>query len=89
VDQIFAWIQFSNAHVGDVVEWDWYDPTSAKQTSTATIGFTGGGCAWASVGVAGNVNANKTGVWTVNYLYNGVFQSSNSFQLNQWLTDLR
>jgi hypothetical protein len=82
IEQIYAWVQFTSAQIGDVVEWDWFSPDSGEQTQTTTINFTGNGCAWANISIFGNANANKAGTWRVNYQYNGVLKSSNSFQLN-------
>jgi hypothetical protein len=78
---IYAYVTFSNAKVGDRIEWDWYDPTGAAFVANLAINFEGGGCAWSPVTFAGNANASKLGTWRSYYFYNGAFQSGNSFQL--------
>src|ERR1017187_8297485 len=81
--QIYAWVQFSGASIGDQVTWNWYDPNQVLRFNTATtITFNGDGCAWSWISVSGTSSAAAVGTWNVDYLYNGGLLGRNNFQLS-------
>ncbi|MDP2998259.1 MAG: hypothetical protein Q8N47_12290 [Bryobacterales bacterium] len=79
--RIYGWIPVQG-NQGDPYYWDWYDPSQNRwQRSSGTLSFTGTGCAWSWVDVAGTDAANRPGTWRVEFWFNNTLNNANSFQL--------
>lgn len=71
--QAYQWLLVSGANVGDVVRWEFVQPSGAIyfQTQTAPINFSGNACFSASVFIAGRAAASLPGAWQTRVFYNG------------------
>ncbi len=66
------WFSATGVSVGDVIKWEWVQPDRSVYTTSApfTANFSGGGCFWGGVIIAGQRAATLTGNWQVNVIYN-------------------
>lgn len=82
-EQAYQWLLVSGANVGDVVRWEFVQPSGAVyfQTQTAPITFSGNACFSASVFIAGRAAATLPGAWQTRVFYNGALLLTENFTI--------
>jgi hypothetical protein len=80
--RVWVWLSFSGAVDGDTVEWRWFDPSDAQYlTATFTVTFTGDGCAWGWIDVAGQPAATRPGQWRTDVYLDGALATTAAFTI--------
>lgn len=78
----YSWTYVSGVRSGDSVRWEWYMPNGTLYTTaTYTLTFTGNGCFWAGIYIAGYPPASTPGNWSVRVFYNGAQIVTESFTI--------
>ena len=79
--QAYQWTLVSGANLGDVVRWEFVQPSGAVyfQTQTQPLTFTGNACFSALIFIAGNVPASLPGAWQTRVFYNGALLTTENF----------
>ena len=83
----YCWIDVDDIIEGDLVRYEWYDPSSTLYLDyTHTMSFTGNGCAWDWIDIRNEVPANRPGDWRVDVFYNNTFQFTENFTIEEGVT---
>jgi uncharacterized protein (TIGR03437 family) len=80
----YQWVSFSGVTAGDIVKWEFYQPSGSLFTSTQTnFTITGNTCdwAWGKLAIAGTSAASLTGDWQVRVIYNGTLLFTEAFRI--------
>jgi len=81
--QAYQWTLVSGANVGDVLRWEFVQPSGAIyfQTQTSPLTFSGNVCFSASIFIAGQAAALLPGAWQTRVFYNGSLLLTENFTL--------
>ena len=83
----YCWIEIDDIIEGDLIKYEWYDPSSTLYVDyTHTMSFTGNGCALDWIDIRNDVPANTPGDWHVDVFYNGTFQFTENFSIEEGVT---
>lgn len=71
-ERAYQWSSFVNVKVGDVVRWEFVQPSgTVYDTQQRASEYSGASCFWAWITIAGQQAANLPGDWQVRVFYNG------------------
>lgn len=79
---VYLWAHVVDAEEGDTLEWLWFAPDQSNYTSAEYVfTFSGEGCAWARLDIAGQPAASLPGQWRVDLYLNDNLVGSNNFTI--------
>ncbi len=80
--RVFHWTLLNGIRSGDTLRWEFIQPNgSVFFTSEDRFNFSGGGCAWEGIPIAGNPAASLPGNWQVRVSYNGAALLTGAFSI--------
>ena len=80
--QAFHWTLLAGIRANDLIKWEFIQPNgSVFFSSEGRFNFSGGGCAWEGIPIAGNPAANLPGAWQVRVTYNGAQLLTTNFTI--------
>lgn len=84
---VFHWTSFTGIRVNDTIRWEFIQPNgSVYFANQETFTFSGSGCAWEGIQIAGQPAAQLPGNWQVRVIYNGSLLLTGQFTISGVVT---